>query len=66
MNSLSDTGRAKIIVWSTDYTMPNGQPDGLMLLNVIIRDSDVDTQATAAFISQQLSALDKYIGTVDC
>ena len=45
--------------------MPNGQPDGLMLLKVIIRESDVDTQATAAFIRQQLAALDEYIGTVD-
>ena len=45
--------------------MPNGQPDGLMLLKVIIRKSDVDAQATAAFIRQQLAALDEYIGTVD-
>ena len=37
INSLSATGRAKISVWSTYYTMPNGQPDGLMLLKVIIR-----------------------------
>ena len=65
MNSLSATGRDKIIVWSTDYTMPNVQPDGLMLLKVIIRESDVDTQATASFIRQQLAALDEYIGTVD-
>ena len=36
-----------------------------MLLKVIIRESDVDTQATAAFIRQQLSSLDEYIGTVD-
>ena len=45
--------------------MPNGQPDGLMLLKFIIRESYVDTQATAAFIRQQLAALDEYIGTVD-
>ena len=38
MNSLSATGRDKISVWSTDYTMPNGQPDGIMLLKVIIRE----------------------------
>ena len=37
MNSLSATGRANISVWSAEYTMPNGQPDGLMLLKVIIR-----------------------------
>ena len=65
MNSLSATGRAKISVWSTDYTMPNGQPDGLMLLKVIIIESDVDTQSTAAFILQHLAALDEYIVTVD-
>ena len=65
MNYLSATGRAKISVWSADYTMPNGQPDGLMLLKVIIGESDVDTQATAAFIRQQLASLDEYIGAVD-
>ena len=64
MNSLSATGRAKISVWSADYTIPNGQPDGIMLLKVIIRESDVDTQATADFIRQQLASLDEYIGTV--
>ena len=36
-----------------------------MLLKVIIRESDFHTQATAAFIRQQLAALDEYIGTVD-
>ena len=36
-----------------------------MLLKVIIRESDVDTQAKAAFIRQHLAALDEYIGTVD-
>ena len=45
--------------------MPNGQPDGLMLIKFIIRESDVDTQATAAFIRQHLAALDDYIRTVD-
>ena len=62
---LSATGRAKISVWSADYTMPNGQPDGLMLLKVIIREPDVDTQATAAFIRQQLASLEEYISAVD-
>ena len=38
MNSLSATRRAKISVWSADYTIPNGQPDGCMLLKVIIRE----------------------------
>ena len=65
MNSLSATGRAKISVWSAEYTMPNGQPDELILLKVIIRESNVNTQATAAYIRQQLASLDKYIGTVD-
>ena len=36
-----------------------------MLLKVIIRESDVDNQDTAAFIRQQLASLDEYIGTVD-
>ena len=65
MNSISATGRAKISVWSTYYTMPNRQLDGIMLLKVIIRESDAETQATAAFIRQQLESLDEYIGTVE-
>ena len=36
-----------------------------MLLKVIIRESDLDTQATADFICQQLAALDEYSGTID-
>ena len=45
--------------------MPNGKLDGIMLLKLIIRELDVDTQATAAFIHQQLASLDEYIGTVE-
>ena len=65
MNSLSATGRAKISVWSADFSLPNGQTDGLLLLKVIIRESDTDTKATVLYIRQQLASLDEYIGTVD-
>ena len=61
MNYLSATGRAKISVWSADYSMPNGQPDELILLKVIIRESNVNTQATAAYIRQQLASLDYFM-----
>ena len=37
INSLSATRRAKVSVWSADYTMLNDQPDGFMLLKVIIQ-----------------------------
>ena len=35
------------------------------MLKVIIHESDVDTQATAVYIRQQLASLDEYMGTID-
>ena len=64
MASLSSSGRAKISIWSTQYTV-NGYPAGVPLLKVILREADVDTQATAAYIRQQLASLDDYMRQVD-
>lgn len=63
-NSLSSAGRAKISIWDSDYTI-DGQMAGVPMLKVIIRESDIDTQATAAYIRQQLSSLDEYMSTID-
>ena len=64
MASLSSSGRAKISIWNTQYTV-NGYPAGVPLLKVILREADVDTQATAAYIRQQLASLDDYMRQVD-
>lgn len=63
-NSLSSAGRAKISIWDNDYTV-NGQLAGVPMLKVIIRESDVDTQATTAYIRRQLASLDTYMKTID-
>jgi hypothetical protein len=64
MNSLSLAGRSKITIWNADYIVA-GQRSGVALLKVIIRESDLDTHATAAHIRMQLASLDEFIGTID-
>ena len=64
MNFLSATGRSKITVCGSEYTI-NGLPVGVLLLKVIIRESYVNTQSTAAYISQQLAILDEYMQSID-
>lgn len=64
MNSLSLSGRSKVTIWSADYIVA-GQRSGVALLKVIIRESDIDTHATAAHIRMQLASLDEFIGTID-
>ena len=63
INSLSTAGRSKISVWEQQYTVA-GMQAGVPLLKVIIRESSVDTQATAAHIREQLASLDEYMQTV--
>ena len=48
----------------SQYTI-NGYPAGVPLLKVILREADVDTQATAVYICQQLASLDDYMCQVD-
>lgn len=64
MNSLSPAGRAKISIWASRYTI-SGVTAGVPLLKVIIMESDIDTQATAVYIRQQLSSLDDHMKKVD-
>ena len=63
MNSLSPEGKAKVIVWRNSYII-NNIPSGLALFKVIIRESHIDSQATAASIRIKLSNLDTYIPTI--
>ena len=63
MSSVSNSGQSKILCHSKDYQIGE-HFSGLLLLKVIIRESCVDTQATAATIRTRLSALDVYMGEI--
>ena len=63
MNSLSTEGKRKVLVWREQY-MIGSMHSGNLLLKVIVRESHLDTNATAATIRMKLSSLDKYIQTI--
>lgn len=63
-NSLEETGRTKMRAWEADYTI-NGVEVGVLFLKVLVRESGIDTQATATYIREQLHSLDTYMGKVD-
>ena len=63
MNSLSPEGKGKVIVWRDSYIL-NNIPSGLALFKIIIRESHIDSQATAASIRLKLSNLDMYLPTI--
>ena len=54
--SLTQAAKDKIVVWQEEYTI-NGRKSAAAILKVIVRESDVDTQATASFIRAQLADL---------
>ena len=64
MNSMSSEGTSKISVWSHEYII-NDVGRGPVLLKVIIRESDMDTNSMECHIRQKLSSLDLYILTID-
>jgi hypothetical protein len=67
MNSLSQTGKSKIILREVDYQVTiNNQKysSGTCLLKVIITESYIDTNATALHLRTELSNLDKYMSKV--
>ena len=63
MNSLSDEGKAKVLIWKDEYQV-NGYELGIALAKVVIRESHLDTNATVSTIRTQLSNLDKFILTI--
>ena len=63
MKSMYNAGMTKIGVWSNLYTV-GGQGAGIPLSKLVIKESDVDTHATASNIRIQLASLDKYMITV--
>ena len=64
MNSLSKEATDIITIWKDDY-MIQEMPSGNLLLRVIIRESHIDTNASASAVRQKLSNLDVYMATVD-
>ncbi len=63
MDSLTNEGRSKIMLFSDDYTV-EGIKSGAALLRVVIRESHIDTNATVRSIREQLSSLDIYMQSV--
>ena len=63
MTSLSTSGQSKVLCHNKQYLI-GPHFSGLLLLKIIIRESCVDTQATAATIRTRLSTLDTYMGEI--
>lgn len=63
MNSLSTTAKAKVKIYKKQFTI-NGHVSGNLLLKVLIRESHLDTNATASQIRIELASLDKYMPTI--
>ena len=54
--SLTQSAKDKVVIWQDDYTI-NGRKSAAVVLKIITRESEVDTQATAPFIRSQLADL---------
>jgi hypothetical protein len=68
MASLSDEAKEKVLIWADDYQLEiddKRYSSGVALLKVIIRESHIDTNASANQIRTKLSNLDEYIATVE-
>ena len=63
MSSLSEVGKNKIDVWR-DQFFEAGQPSGVLLLKIVLRESHIDSNATASSIRTQMSKLYTYIEEV--
>ena len=64
MNSLSKEAMDTITIWKDDYVI-NGHPSGVLRLRVIIRESHIDTNASATAVREKLNSLDLYMTTID-
>ena len=65
MNPLSKIGKDKVSVWNSQYKV-NILPSGNLLLEFIIWEIHLDTNATTTSIRTQLSSLDAYIENIGC
>ena len=57
MNSMSEVGKSKVLIWEKEYTVL-GYVSGPLLLKAMIRESHLDTNATTGSICKKLSSLD--------
>ena len=64
MNSISKEAKTNLTIWESEY-MINNIPSGPLFLKIIIRESHIDTNATASAIRLKLSNLDVYMGTIN-
>ena len=64
MNSPSKEATDTITIWKDDYVI-NGHPSGVLLLRVIIRESYIDTNASATAVREKINSLDLYMVTID-
>ena len=63
MASLTQAGKAKVKMYKDQFTIgPN--VSGNLLLKVLIRESHLDTNATASQIRTELASLDQYMPTI--
>lgn len=65
LNSISDVGKSKVLIWEPEYVV-RPQMSGNLFLEIIIRESDLDTNATTGSIRDKLSSLDLYLPKVEC
>ena len=63
MNSMSDIGKSKVLIWESEYTVGN-YVSGPLLLKVMIRESHLDSNAMTGSIRDKLSSLDLYLPKV--
>ena len=65
IGSLSKVGRTKVMVREHQYKI-KGRPSINLLLNIIIRENHLDSNATTTSIRNQLSSIDHFMTTVGC
>ena len=65
MNSMSEAGKSKVIIWEKEYTVLR-YVSGPLLLKVMIRESHLDTNATTGSIHEKLPSLNLYLPKVGC
>lgn len=64
MNSITIEGKAKLNMHEGQYKIGEETPSGLCLFKVLVRESYLDSKATANMIRSKLSSLDLYLPQV--
>ena len=68
MNSLSEAGKERVLVWEDQYNITNAMGEiresEALLLKVIIQESCLDMNATLSTIQSKQASLDKCIAKI--